>query len=254
MLDLHRLSPEIGAEVRGLDLSAGLSDPEVDAIRAALVDRGVLIFPSQELDEEQHLAFARRFGTPEIHPTREGADGHPEIFVIDTADGAPTAEWWHSDMTALPAPPMGSILHMQITPEEGGDTQWSSQVAAYEALPSDVQERLEGLQAEHQAWWDAETRSTHPVVRVHPESGRKSLFVNGIFTKRVLGMPEEEGQELLAFLYEHAVQERFTVRHRWTRGDVAFWDNRCTQHRVFNDFGEARRRIHRVTLLGQVPV
>ena len=143
---------------------------------------------------------------------------------------------------------------MQITPEEGGDTQWSSQSAAYEALPRDLQGQLEELEAEHQAWWDADTRATHPMVRVHPESGRKSLFVNPIFTKRVLGLPEKEGEQLLAFLYEHAVQDRFTVRHRWKRGDVAFWDNRCTQHRVFNDFGEARRRIHRVTLLGEVPV
>ena len=254
MLDLRPLNPEIGAEVRGLDLSVALAKPEISALRSALADRGVLFFAEQEFDEEQHIAFAKQFGTPEIHPTRVGADGRPEIFVIDTADGAPTAEWWHTDMTALPAPPMGSILHMQITPEEGGDTQWSSQTAAYEALPRDVQDRLEGLEAEHQAWWDADTRSAHPLVRVHPESGRKSLFVNSIFTKRVLGLPEKEGDELLAFLYQHAVQDRFTVRHRWARGDVAFWDNRCTQHRVFNDFGEARRRIHRVTLLGEVPI
>ena len=248
------MSPKIGAEVRGLRLAQPLSQAVREAIRAALVEHGVLIFPEQRLSEEEHLAFASAFGTPEVHPTREDAEGRPEIFVIDTDDGAPAAEWWHTDMTALPAPPMGSILHMQITPDEGGDTQWSSQTAAYAALPRDIQAQLEGLRAEHQAWWDADTRSAHPVVRVHPESGRKSLFVNGIFTKRVLGIPEKEGEELLAFLYEHSVQDRFTVRRRWARGDVAFWDNRCTQHRVFNDFGEARRRIHRVTLLGEVPV
>ena len=254
MLDLRPLNPEIGAEVRGLDLSVALAKPEISALRSALADRGVLFFAEQEFDEEQHIAFAKQFGTPEIHPTRVGADGRPEIFVIDTADGAPTAEWWHTDMTALPAPPMGSILHMQITPDEGGDTEWSSQTSAFAALPPDVKERVRGLRAEHEAWWDAETKSAHPVVHVHPESGRESLFVNGIFTKRILDLPEKEGGELLEYLCAHATQERFTVRHRWRRGDVAFWDNRSTQHRVNDDYGEARRRIHRVTLLGQAPV
>ncbi|HIF96242.1 MAG TPA: taurine dioxygenase [Myxococcales bacterium] len=254
MLDLHPLSPEIGAEVLGLRLSRPLSPQTIQEIRAALVEFGLLIFPEQALTEEEHIDFARAFGTPEVHPTREGAVGRPEIFVIDSAEGAPAAEWWHTDMTALPAPPMGSILHMRIIPEKGGDTEWASQTAAYAALPATVQARLEGLQAEHQAWWDAETRNLHPVVHVHPESGLKSLFVNGIFTQRIVGIPEAESRELLEFLYAHAVEERFVVRHRWRKGDIAFWDNRSTQHRVHNDFGEARRRIHRVTLLGQAPV
>jgi taurine dioxygenase len=254
LLDLHPLSPEIGAEVRGLELSELLSSERVREIRAALVEYGVLIFPEQRLSEEEHIAFAAGFGTPEVHPTREGAKGHPEIFVIDTDDGAPAAEWWHTDMTALPAPPMGSILHMQITPDEGGDTEWSSQTAAFAALPEEVKQRIRGLRAEHQAWWDAETRNAHPVVHRHPESDRESLFVNGIFTKRILGLPEEESSALLEFLYAHATDERFTVRHRWRQGDVAFWDNRSTQHRVYDDYGDARRRIHRVTLMGQAPV
>jgi len=254
MLDLSPLSPEIGAEVRGLRLSRPLSQETIEEVRAALVKFGLLIFPQQTLTEEEHIDFARGFGTPEVHPTREAAEGRPEIFVIDSADGAPAAEWWHTDMTALPAPPMGSILHMQIIPDQGGDTEWASQTAAYAALPPEMQARLEGMQAEHQAWWDAETRNLHPVVRVHPESGLKSLFVNGIFTQRIVGIPEDESRTLLDFLYAHAVEERFVVRHRWSKGDVAFWDNRSTQHRVYNDFGEARRRIHRVTLLGQAPV
>jgi taurine dioxygenase len=254
MLDLHPLSPEIGAEIRGLSLSAPLGRETVQAIRSALVGYGLLIFPEQALTEEQHIAFAREFGTPEVHPTREGGSGHPEIFVIDTADGGPTAEWWHTDMTALPAPPMGSILHMQVVPDRGGDTEWASQTAAYAALPTEIKTRLTDLHAEHQAWWDADTRNPHPVVRVHPESGLKSLFVNGIFTQRILGMPEAESQELLEFLYAHAVEPRFVVRHPWRKGDVAFWDNRSTQHRVHNDFGEARRRIHRVTLMGEAPM
>jgi taurine dioxygenase len=149
---------------------------------------------------------------------------------------------------------MGSILHMQVVPDRGGDTEWASQTAAYAALPTEIKTRLTDLHAEHQAWWDADTRNPHPVVRVHPESGLKSLFVNGIFTQRILGMPEAESQELLEFLYAHAVEPRFVVRHPWRKGDVAFWDNRSTQHRVHNDFGEARRRIHRVTLMGEAPM
>jgi len=247
------MSREIGAEVRGLRLAQPLSRSVREAIRAALVEHGVLIFPEQRLSEEEHLAFASAFGTPEVHPTREDGEGRPEIFVIDTDDGAPAAEWWHTDMTALPAPPMGSILHMRIVPDAGGDTEWSSQVAAYAALPSEVKQRIDGMQAEHHAWWDAQTRSVHPVVHTHPESGRKSLFVNGIFTKRILGVTEAESDELLGFLCSHATEDRFTVRHRWTEGDVAFWDNRSTQHRVYNDYGDARRRIHRVTLVGQAP-
>ncbi len=254
ILDLLPLRPEIGAEIRGLDLSAPQTPERVQAIRRALVEYGLLIFRDQTMSEEQHIAFAGEFGIPEVHPTREGADGRPEIFVIDTADGAPTAEWWHTDMTALTAPPMGSILHMQITPESGGDTEWASQTAAYAALPPAVKQRLEGLRALHRAWWDAETQNSHPVVRVHPESGRKGLFVNGIFTQRILDIPEDESEELLAFLLAHAVEERFTVRHAWQPGDVAFWDNRSTQHRVHNDFGDARRRIHRVTVTGEIPV
>ena len=254
MLDLRPLSSEIGAEVHGLSLARSLPPDTIRAIRAALVEHELLVFPEQALTEAEHIAFAAEFGTPEVHPTREGAAGNPEIFVIDTDDGAPAAQWWHTDMTALAAPPMGSILHMQITPDEGGDTEWSSQTSAFAALPPDVKERVRGLRAEHVAWWDAETKSAHPVVHVHPESGRESLFVNGIFTKRILDLPEKEGGELLEYLCAHATQERFTVRHRWRRGDVAFWDNRSTQHRVNDDYGEARRRIHRVTLLGQAPV
>jgi taurine dioxygenase len=225
----------------------------VAEVRRALVEHQILIFPRQTLSPEQHIEFASQFGVPEIHPTREDAADHPEIFIIDTADGAPTAEWWHTDMTALPAPPLGSILHMQISPESGGDTEWASQTAAYEHLPRDVQERIQGLRAVHKAWWDPEMQSVHPVVRKHPESGLRSLFVNGIFTQRILELSETESDDLLQYLYAHSTQERFTHRHAWQAGDVAFWDNRSTQHRVENDFGEARRRIHRVTLTGDIP-
>lgn len=236
-----------------MDLASGLSPETVADLRTALVEYQLLIFPRQTLSEAQHIAFASRFGLPEIHPTREAAEDYPEIFVIDTADGAPTAEWWHTDMTALPAPPLGSILHMQISPESGGDTEWASQTAAYEHLPADIRKRIEGLRAVHKAWWDPEMQSVHPVVRKHPESGRRSLFVNGIFTERILDLSEAESDDLLQYLYAHSTEERFTLRHGWQPGDVAFWDNRSTQHRVNNDFGEARRRIHRVTLAGDIP-
>jgi len=193
------------------------------------------------MGEAHHIAFASHFGEFEPHPTTADRPQHPEIFVIDTADGAPTAEWWHTDMTALAEPPMGSILHMQIIPDEGGDTEWANQIAAFEALSPKMQSFLSTLRAEHVAWWDAGVRNLHPIVRRHPESGRRGLFVNSIFTKGIEGLTEGESASLLSFLYEHATQEKFRYRHRWRKGDVAFWDNRCTQHRVHNDFGDARR-------------
>ncbi len=250
MPELIPLAPMIAAEVRGLDLATALEEEEIQGIRKALLEYGVLIFPGQDLTESQHIAFARSFGLPEIHPIRLKEAKNPEIFAIDTADGAPTARWWHADRTALSEPPKASILQIRILPAAGGDSEWANPIAAYESLSPAMKKRLEGLRAEHVAWWDDQTRSIHPVVREQRETGRRGLFVNGIFTRRILNLPESEAAELLDELCQHAVQEKFSCRHSWRSGDLAFRDNGSTQHRVHDDFGTARRRIHRVTLAG----
>ena len=180
----------IAAEVRGLDLATALEEEEIQGIRKALLEYGVLIFPGQDLTESQHIAFARSFGLPKIHPIRLKEAKNPEIFAIDTADGAPTARWWHADRTALSEPPKASILQIRILPAAGGDSEWANPIAAYESLSPAMKKRLEGLRAEHVAWWDDQTRSIHPVVREQRETGRRGLFVNGIFTRRILNLPE----------------------------------------------------------------
>jgi taurine dioxygenase len=145
---------------------------------------------------------------------------------------------------------MGAILQMVIAPPSGGATHWASMTAAYDALDDDLKERIGGLEAVHRSWWQPVQETVHPVVRTHPETGRKVLFVNGIFTKQIVGLDERESDRLLDELCRHATREEFTVRHDWRSGDIAFWDNRSTQHRVDNDFGDARRRGHRIAIEG----
>jgi taurine dioxygenase len=254
VLDIAPSGAALGATVHGLDLHQPIGEDHIRAIYTALVEHQVLVFPQQSLSAEDQISFGAAFGHLQMHAALDALADHPEVVVFDTHQRAATAEWWHTDVTCAPEPPMGSILQMVIAPPVGGATHWASMTAAYDALDVDTQRRLEGLTALHRSWWQPVQESVHPVVRVHPDSGRKGIFVNGIFTKEILGIDPAEGAELLRFLIDHATRDEFTVHHKWRAGDIAFWDNRCTQHRVDNDFGAERRRGHRVTIDGDVPV
>ena len=283
-LDVVPLSGSIGAEVRGLDLR-DIDAPTVEAIRRTWLERKVVFFPGQQLGPEEHLAFARLFGEPtEGHPVVPGLPDHPEVFEIDyTAARKVLASYgsvstkdrgvaWHTDVTFVKRPPLGSILRAVVVPRAGGDTHFSDQQAAFEGLSPALQEFLSGLTAVHDAeerfralldqvgegrWEGDAFRSLepveHPVVRTHPETGARVLFVNPGFTSHIKELERSESDALLQFLYAHSVKPEYTVRYHWKQGDVAFWDNRTTQHAVTGDFGDAHRVIQRVTLRGDEP-
>ena len=250
------ITPEaaaLGATVTDIDLHEPLGPDDAAALRDALVRHEVLFFPEAGLAPHEQVRFGRCFGELQVHAVLDALADAPEVVVFDTARKATTAEWWHSDVTCAPEPPMGAILQMVVAPPSGGATHWASMTAAYDALDDDMKARIADLRAYHQSWWQPYEEGTHPVVRTHPESRRKTVFVNGIFTKRIVELDERESDELLAALYEHATRDEFTVRHEWSSGDIAFWDNRSTQHRVDNDFGDHRRCGHRIAIDGDRP-
>ncbi|HMK63529.1 MAG TPA: TauD/TfdA family dioxygenase [Acidimicrobiales bacterium] len=269
-VDVRPLTPNIGAEVGGLDLSKPLGDEVVAAVRAALGRHLVLFFMDQDLDPDQQAAFARQFGplTP-AHPVIASIEGHPEVLPIDSRQDR--ASWWHTDVTFLGTPPLGSILHMRELPPVGGDTMWVSMQAAYDALSEPVRDLCDRLIAwHHDAFfaadvdakggfeWDGEWHdrlypADHPVVRTHPDTGRKGLFVNPQFTRFIGGMSPLESDALLDMLYRHCQKPEFSCRFRWRKGAVAFWDNRATWHYAVDDYGDSLRVAHRVTLRGDRP-
>ena len=283
-IEVRLLSATIGAEILGVDLQ-NLDDETVAAIRAIWIARRVVFFRGQHLTPDEHLAFARRFGEPtEGHPVIPGIDGHPEVFEIDytaarnlytTYGDVATYERgvaWHTDVTFVKRPPLGSVLRAVEVPDHGGDTLFSDQIAAFASLSPALQDFLRGLTAEHdgtrqfqgildlvgEGRWEGEPftalePSVHPVVRIHPESGEEILFVNPGFTSRIVELTRNESDVLLAYLYQHSVKAEHTVRHHWSPGDIGFWDNRSTQHAVTGDFGDAHRVIQRVTLRGDEP-
>jgi alpha-ketoglutarate-dependent taurine dioxygenase len=284
-LDVVPLSGSIGAEIRGVDLRR-LDEDTVTAIRQVWLDRKVVFFPQQNLTPEEHLSFAARFGEPtEGHPVIPGLDQHPQVFEIDYTAAADLYSTygdvstryrgvrWHTDVTFVRRPPLGSILRAVAVPPAGGDTHFSDQQAAFEALSPTLQGFLSGLTAVHdgkaqfqgildqvgEGRWEGETLTAlepveHPVVRTHPETGARALFVNPGFTSHIKELGRPESDALLTFLYQHSVQPEFTVRYHWHEGDVGFWDNRATQHAVTGDFGDQHRVIQRVTLRGDEPV
>ncbi len=262
----------LGAEVGGLHLGE-IGDGALDEVRAAFVEHQVLFFRDQEITRDQHKEFGRHFGTLQIHPFLQPLkhEGHPEFVVLQSDEQRPyVAEGWHSDVTFLDEPPLGSVLKCVVAPEFGGDTMWASMYAAYEALSDKMQRMLSDLVAIHNT---ANTFSRigyrtdrpgdgpapkilsaeHPVVRTHPESGRKALFVNSTFTASIKGMKPRESLALLGFLYRHIETPDFSCRFRWRPNSVAMWDNRCTQHRVVADNRTANRRMERVTINGDKP-
>jgi taurine dioxygenase len=238
--------------VVGVDL-ARLDDVTWEAVRRAWLEHLVLFFPDQRLDPDAHVALARRLGELEIHPFIPKLDDtHPEIVVIDSEYGK--ADVWHTDVTFSATPPMASLLHMVLSPRRGGDTMWTNQYLVYETLSPPLRELLDGLTAVHAAtpFGHPEIIATHPVVRVHPETGRRSLFVNRTFTSHLVELRRTESDVLLEYLYRWSEQPRFACRYRWQPGAVSLWDNRCTQHLAVDDYQD-RRLIQRVTVLGDEP-
>lgn len=252
-LTIRRLSGSLGAEVRGISLS-GVTESEVDQIRLLLLEHLVLFFPDQHLDVDAHVAFGAHFGELEAHPNLNNPfTQHPQIFELAASHGG-LADEWHSDITFEEHPSIMSILNMVQSPAAGGDTMWANAYAAYEALSPPLQALCDGLSALHDAAPHGRPEQTwiHPVVRKHPETGRKSLFVNEHFTRRIVELSHAESELLLGYLVRWISSPPFTVRYQWSNGTIAMWDNRCTQHYVISDFSE-QRIIHRVTVMGDTP-
>jgi taurine dioxygenase len=263
----------LGAEISGVDLSTELVDETVAEIRSAWLEHLVVFFRGQVLGPEDFLALARRLGEPVEYPFVTGIDGFPEIIAVTKLPNE-TVNFggiWHSDTVYLERPPMATLLVAREVPPYGGDTMWSNMYAAYEALSPGMQRLLEGLRAvnssaladvsktrEDRIRDSGETDASefvaeHPVVRVHPETGRKALYVNVAHTLRFVDMTEEESRPLLRYLFEHSIRPEFTCRFHWQVGSVALWDNRCTMHNPVNDYHGHTRRMHRISLAGDLP-
>ena len=269
------VSPAVGAEITGVDISQTLDDQTVAEIRAALLEHLVVFFRDQILTPESLLAFARRFGTLSRYPFVKGMDDYPDVVeVVKREDEIHNfGGIWHSDTTYLDCPPLGSVLYAVEIPPVGGDTLFANMYLAYETLSDGMKEFLDGLKAVNSAQKadaavgrlkraserpggedPSAVEAVHPVVRTHPETGRKALFVNRGHTVKIDGFTEEESRPILEYLYAHQTWPEFTCRFRWTPGAVAFWDNRPAQHNAINDYQGHRRVMHRVTLAGDRPV
>jgi taurine dioxygenase len=275
-ISVSRLTPSLGAIIEGVALSDELSQQSVDRLGELFVEHHLLFFRGQPITPRQQCRFAARFGELHIHPIYPVLPELPEIMVIDThGDFLPDNDNWHTDVTFSPTPPLAGILAAKQLPSVGGDTLWSSNLAAYEALSDPMKRMLAGLTAEHSVVksfpagrWGADPRFkeryeravakhppvTHPVVRTHPVSGRKALFVNEGFTTRIHELEPRESNVLLTFLFAHAARPEFILRWQWRVDDVAFWDNRITQHYAVADYLPERRVMHRATVIGDRPV
>jgi taurine dioxygenase len=267
-IQVEKLTPHAGAEIRGVDLSRPLDERTFKEIHAALIDNGVIFFRDQHLTPDQQKAFGRLVGELHMHPAapRELPE-HPEILVIhaDEKSKHVAGENWHSDVSCDLEPPMGSILYMHELPPVGGDTLFASMYAAYEGLSEPMKRFLEPLTAMHEGEHVYRGRygvndagkvfpkAEHPIVRTHPVSGRKALYVNGGFTTKIVQLKRPESDALLQFLYRHVETPEFHCRFRWQVNSIAFWDNRCMQHHAMWDYYPQRRHGHRVTIKGDKP-
>jgi taurine dioxygenase len=272
-LSLAPLTPTIGAEVSGIDLARPLSSADKTALRQALLDWKVLFFRDQDITTAQHLAFAGNFGELEVHPFAPAKDGYPEVMAIThDRDSRGRENTWHSDVTWRLEPSLGSILRAVEVPPVGGDTLFADMYAAYEGLSDAVKAEIDGAVAVHdftyfrvgmrrrgkseaeiEAFNLAYPKPHHPVVRTHPETGRKALYVNAAFTVEILGMETARSNALLAHLYAQAAIPEYQCRFRWETNSVAFWDNRASQHYAASDYWPAVRRMERVTIVGDRP-
>jgi len=272
--EVRPLAGAIGAEICGIDLSAGVDNEAAAQIRRAWLEHLVIFFRDQRLDSPQYLAFARMFGEPIEYPFVKGLPEAPEIIPVLKRE-TETVNFggiWHSDTAYLERPPMASMLIAREVPEAGGDTEFANMYLAYETLSDGMKRLLEPLKGvntstladvsktredrlKDMARDDARTEyvAEHPVVRVHPETGRRALYVSVAHTERFAGMTREESQPLLQFLFRHQIRPEFTCRFKWRAGSIALWDNRCAQHNAINDYAGHRRLMHRITLAGDMP-
>ena len=266
----------LGAEIGGVDIAAGVDDETIAEIRRALLEHLVIFFRDQRLDDASHKAFSRRFGELFVHPNFDLGQTEREIVRVVRAPGDEriVGEEWHADTTMMPEPPMGAILYAVEVPPYGGDTLFANQYLAFDSLSDGMKRMVSGLRAVHSdirvagpraglnarraikvredANWRP-TESVHPVVRTHPETGRKALYVNVAHTAGIVGMPPEQSEPLLQHLFQHQIKPEYTCRFQWRAGSLAFWDNRCTQHYPVNDYHGYRRILHRITLAGDTP-
>ncbi len=261
------LTPRIGAEISGVDLSGDIPDELIAEIRAALLTYKVIFLRDQDIGEEQHIAFARRFGELEVHPVTPADQAYQEIFHLKTRPGGRTgADLWHSDVTWRAEPSLGSVLRARIMPEVGGDTMFADMVAAYEGLSPAMKQWVCTLTAEHdgsvfaafqgktrEQFWEEFPLQEHPVVRTHPETGERALYVNCAFTTKIKGLDKKESDWLLDHLYAQASKPEYQCRFRWKVNSIAFWDNRACQHYAVSDYAPAMRAMERVTVIGDRP-
>ncbi|MEX2293891.1 MAG: TauD/TfdA family dioxygenase [Acidimicrobiales bacterium] len=273
-LTVTPIAGALGAEIAGVDLGADLDDAVIAAVRGVWLDHGVVFFREQDLDADRFLAFASTLGEPTPYPFVPGLDGHPEIIAVTKLphERINFGGIWHSDTTYLDEPPMATLLLAREVPEAGGDTMFADMYGAYETLSPAMQAMLDPLQAVSSsaladvsktredrrrdggsAADDRVFEAVHPVVRTHPETGRRALFVNVAHTVRFDGMSEEESQPLLQYLFRHQVRPELTCRFHWEVGSLALWDNRCVQHNPVNDYHGHRRVMHRISLAGDRP-
>ena len=266
------LTPSIGAELTGLDLSTNVTQDDYDAIYAALIEHQVIFLRNQHISPEAHLNFAKSFGELEPpHPVYPQVQGYPQVVLLENGpDNPPDTDTWHTDETFKAHPPFASILYSQIIPPVGGDTLWASMIAAYAALPEGIKADIDGMRAVHDMsdfrnnFTVGEPSGTatklneahqqfgsaiHPLVKQHPVTGKPFLFVNPGFTIQVVGMTSAASRRLLNGLFDHMNQPEFQVRFKWTENTIAMWDNRCTMHYALNDYTPSQRTMHRVTLI-----
>jgi len=270
---LLHLSPCIGTEVHDIDLHAELPDAIINWLSDLLVERKVIFFRDQNLSREEHIAFSKRFGDLEVHPFTDNNAAHPELIQLENdRDRPPNINLWHSDVTWRKAPSLGSILRARVVPDVGGDTLFANMEAAYDGLDAETQSAIASLQAVHDntpflagmrskgaseteidAMRDKYPPATHPVVRTHPVSGKKSLYVNKAFTQYIKGMERTESDALLQKLYYQAWVPDYQCRFRWQPNSIAFWDNRAAQHYAAADYWPEVRHMERVTVIGEKP-
>jgi taurine dioxygenase len=272
-MDVRRISGALGAEIRGVDLAGPLNEVQVAEIRRAWLEHLVVFFRDQPLAPAQFMTFAGRFGELVEYPLVKGIEGFPKIIEVKKLEHERVnfGGIWHSDTTYLELPPMGSMLLARELPPFGGDTLFANMYLAYEALSEGMQRMLAGLKAVNTSGKANASRTRedriktdgrsstgefvaeHPIVRTHPETGRKALYVNPGHTLRITGLSEEESAPILSYLYQHQIRPEFTCRFAWQTGSIAFWDNRCAQHNPVNDYHGYRRLLHRITLAGDRP-
>ena len=273
MFTIKPLASALGAELHGVDLTQGLSPEVLAEIRRLLVEHQVIFFRDQDITPAQHKALAESFGPLQTHPAYDTIDGFPEITILESTPEKPTKiEAWHTDMTFRAHPPLGAVLRSKIIPPQGGDTLWASMTAAFDALSEPMQEFLSGLNAEHDFSYGFKESLAepggrerlaqavadnppvvHPVIRTHPESGKKVIFVNSLFTTRILELSKQESEAILNFLYQHVTAPEFSCRFQWQPNSIAIWDNRSTQHKPVNDYFPAHRKLERITIDGDKP-